>query len=271
MNYKKFVVGVALATLLSFLPDNSFSDANVPEGRKGFYVGTQYKVGVPNFSNFSAEETLPGLTKKIFALGLDKSGISSHSNFTQAYNPTYASNFAGFGGVIGYYVNDFRVEFEGAYENFEPERQWYPEGGESHKFFALSRESTVQDNKFIVLENDGVIDRSLNVNFCYDIAHGSIPLAPYMCAGVGADYVKFLGISLPKFSYQVKFGVNYPVSVNVMLFGGGYYHKVIGNRYERVEIAYHPAGLSEHPKTTSASATLDTDYFGWEVGMRFTL
>nr|AAK28700.1 major outer membrane protein P30-20 [Ehrlichia canis] len=271
MNYKRFVVGVTLSTFVFFLSDGAFSDANFSEGRRGLYIGSQYKVGIPNFSNFSAEETIPGITKKIFALGLDKSEINTHSNFTRSYDPTYASSFAGFSGIIGYYVNDFRVEFEGSYENFEPERQWYPENSQSYKFFALSRNATNSDNKFIVLENNGVADKSLNVNVCYDIASGSIPLAPYMCAGVGADYIKFLGISLPKFSYQVKFGVNYPLNVNTMLFGGGYYHKVVGDRYERVEIAYHPTALSDVPRTTSASATLNTDYFGWEIGFRFAL
>ncbi|KJV63495.1 MULTISPECIES: P44/Msp2 family outer membrane protein [Ehrlichia] len=271
MNYKKFVIGVALSTLLSFLPYNAFSGTNIPEGGNGLYIGTQYRVGVPNFSSFSVQETLPGLTKRIFALGFSESDITTHSGFKQVYNPTYASNFAGFSGVVGYYVDDFRIEFEGSYENFEPERQWYPEGSESYKFFALSRSDTMAENKFIVLENNGVMNKSLNVNFCYDVAHGYVTLAPYVCAGVGVDYIKFLGISLPKFSYQVKFGVNYPVSVNIMLFGGGYYHKVVGNKYERVEIAYHPSSFADVPKVTSASATLGTDYFGWEVGMRFAL
>ena len=274
MNYKKFVLSVALSTLFSFLPNNSFSDVIIPEEKRGFYIGTQYRVGVPNFSDFSAEETIPGLTKKIFALGFDQTDITKHTSFTQVYNPTYASSFSSFSGVMGCYFNNVRIEFEGSYSNFEPERQLYPEGSQSHKFFALSRdgdENTAANNKFIVLENNGVIDRSLNVNLCYDVVRGSVPLAPYMCAGIGADYIKFLGISLPKFSYQVKFGVNYPVKNDVMLFGGGYYHKVMGSRYERVEIAYHPSGLTDVPKTTSASANLDTDYFGWEVGIRFTL
>ena len=272
MNYKRFVVGVTLSAFVCFLSGSAFSDdVNFSEGRRGLYIGSQYKVGVPNFSNFSAEETIPGITKKIFAMDLSKSKISEHDSFTRQYDPTYASSFAGFSGIIGYYVNDFRVEFEGSYENFEPERQWYPESSQSYKFFSLSRDTTCQDNNFIVLENNGVVNKSINVSVCYDVAGGNIPLAPYMCAGVGADYIKFLGISLPKFSCQVKFGVNYPLNVNTMLFCGGYYHKVVGNKYERVEIAYHPGTLTNVPKTTSASATLNTDYFGWEVGFRFTL
>nr|ABO36257.1 Omp-1-17 [Ehrlichia ewingii] len=268
MNYKKFVLSVALSTLFSFLPDSSFSDVVVSEEKRGFYVGTQYRVGVPNFSNFSAAETIPGLTKKIFALSYDATDITKETSFKQAYDPTYASSFNSFSGVMGCYFNSMRIEFEGSYSHFESERQFYREGSNNYKFFALSREETITSKKFVVLENNGVIDRSLNVNFCYDITRGDVPLAPYVCAGVGADYIKFLGISLPKFSYQVKFGVNYPVKSNIMLFGGGYYHKVVGSKYERVEIAYHPS-IEEAPKITSASANLNTDHFGCEVGIRF--
>ncbi|MGN7618842.1 MAG: P44/Msp2 family outer membrane protein [Ehrlichia sp.] len=253
------------------MPNNSFSDVVVSGEKRGFYIGTQYKVGVPNFSDFSAAETIPGLTVGIFALDYDAADITKSSSFTRAYDPTYASSFNGFSGVMGCYFNNIRVEFEGSYSSFEPERQFYPEGSNSYKFFALSRgRDSVQDKKFVVLENNGVIDRALNVNFCYDVTGGSVPLSPYVCAGVGADYIKFLGISLPKFSYQVKFGVNYPVSGSVILFGGGYYHKVIGSKYERVEVAHHPA-IEEPPKITSASANLSTGYFGWEVGIRFAL
>ena len=277
MSYKKFVLGVALSTLFSFLPNGALSDLILPEEKSGFYVGSQYRIGVPNFSNFEAEETIPGVTKKIFALGIGKNDITKPDSFTQTYSPTYASSFSSFSGVVGHYFNNIRIEFEASYSNFEPDRQLYPEGSQSHKFFALSRSDnagtsiTVQNNGFIVLENNGLIDRSLNLNFCYDIAGGHVPLAPYMCAGIGADYVKFLGISLPKFSYQLKFGVNYPVNNDFMLFGGLYYHKVVGSRYERVEIAYHPSGLSAAPKTTSASANLDASYFGCEIGIRFAL
>ena len=57
-----------------------------------------------------------------------------------------------------------------------------------------------------------------------------------------------------------------------MLFGGGYYHKVIGNKYNRVKAAYHhPRNvINQNPKITFVSANLDIDYFGYEVGVRFS-
>ncbi|GAT76743.1 Map1-related protein [Ehrlichia ruminantium] len=281
MNYKEFVLGVTLSALLfSLLPQRAISDMDVSENRSRFYAGVQYRTGIPNFDNFSASETIPGLTKGVYGLDLDlsKSDITKRANFTRLYNPTYSTSSTGIGGMFGYYFDNIRMEFETSYSNFGIERQWYTEGSQSHKFCAVSRQDNAAPNTdlnnnrdFVVLENNGVKIRTLNVNFCYDVAHGNIPLAPYVCAGIGGDYVKFIGVSLPKFSYQLKFGVNYPLSIRTMLFGGGYYHKVMGSKYDRVKVVYHPVQLSTVPKMTFVSANLDIDYFGCEVGIRFFL
>ncbi|QGR03863.1 P44/Msp2 family outer membrane protein [Ehrlichia ruminantium] len=278
MNYKKFILGVTLnALLFSLLPERAVSNTDITENGNRFYAGIQYKAGIPHFDDFSASETIPGLTKGVYGLGLDlaKSDITKRSNFTRVYNPTYSTSSTGLGAMFGYYFDNVRVELETSYLNFGIERQWYPEGSESHKFCAVARKDNAStnlenDHEFVVLENDGVKVKTLNINFCYDVAHGNIPLAPYVCAGIGGDYIKFIGVSLPKFSYQLKFGVNYPMSSRTMLFGGGYYHKVIGNQYNMVKLAYHHE-LSAMPKFTYVSANLDVGYFGCEIGIRFFL
>ena len=158
MNYKKFVLSITLnALLFSLLPGRAVSNVNIYESNR-FYTGIQYRAGIPNFDNFSASETIPGLTNGVYGLDLDltKSDITKLANFTRLYHPTYSTSFAGVAGVFGYYFDNVRVELETSYSSFGIERQWYPEKSHSHKFCAVARSSNLSNvsEGFVVLENN---------------------------------------------------------------------------------------------------------------------
>ncbi|AHX05015.1 P44/Msp2 family outer membrane protein [Ehrlichia japonica] len=282
MNYKKIFVGSALISLMSILPYQSFADpvtsndTGINDSKEGFYISVKYNPSISHFRKFSAQETpingTTSLTKKV--IGLKKNGIIiTHSDFTTT-DPAFEFHnnlISGFSGSIGYAMDGPRIELETAYQQFNAKN---PDSNDSdssdyYKYFGLSREDAIADLKYVVLKNESITFMSLMINTCYDITAEGVPFIPYACAGIGADLISIFKDFNLKFAYQGKIGVSYPITPEVSAFIGGYYHGVIGNQFNKIPVIT-PVVLSEAPQVTSASVTLDTGYFGGEVGVRFT-
>ncbi|ABD45283.1 major outer membrane protein OMP-1Y [Ehrlichia chaffeensis str. Arkansas] len=283
MNNRKsfFIIGASLLASLLFTSEAS-STGNVSNHtyfKPRLYISGQYRPGVSHFSKFSVKETnynttqLVGLKKDISVIG--NSNITTYTNFNFPYIAEFQDNAISFSGAIGYlYSENFRIEVEASYEEFDVKN---PEGSatDAYRYFALARamdgtnKSSPDDTrKFTVMRNDGLSISSVMINGCYNFTLDDIPVVPYVCAGIGGDFIEFFNDLHVKFAHQGKVGISYSISPEVSLFLNGYYHKVTGNRFKNLHVQ-HVSDLSDAPKFTSAVATLNVGYFGGEIGVRF--
>ncbi|ABD45522.1 major outer membrane protein OMP-1Z [Ehrlichia chaffeensis str. Arkansas] len=288
-------ISTILVCLLS-LSNASLSNTTNSSTKKqfGLYVSGQYKPSVSIFSNFSVKETnfptkyLAALKKDINSVEFDDSvtaGISYPLNFSTPYIAVFQDNISNFNGAIGYtFVEGPRIEIEGSYEEFDvkdPGR--YTEIQDAYRYFALARDidsiptspknRTSHDGNssykvyHTVMKNEGLSIISIMVNGCYDFSSDNLSILPYVCGGIGVNAIEFFDALHVKFACQGKLGITYPLSSNVSLFAGGYYHQVMGNQFKNLNVQ-HVAELNDAPKVTSAVATLDIGYFGGEIGAR---
>ncbi|AHC39609.1 P44/Msp2 family outer membrane protein [Ehrlichia muris] len=280
MSNKKsfFTIGVSFIANLLLL-SNAFSTENTSNYtyfKPRLYIGGQYRPAVSHFSEFSVKDTnfntvrLVGLKKDISAV--NSTNIASHTNFDFPYIAEFQDNAISFSGTIGYsYSKELRIEVEASHEEFDVKN---PEGSvvDTYRYFALARAVTnnnPQTGKFTVMKNDGLSISSVMLNVCYDFEPDGILVTPYICAGIGGDFIEFFNDLHVKLAYQGKMGLSYSISPEVSLFLDGYYHKVIDSKFKNLHVQ-HVADLTDAPKFTSAVATLNIGYFGGEVGVRFT-
>ena len=278
-NKKKFIiVGTVLVSLLSFLPITSFSTAlnNNAENNDviGLYVAGQYRPGISHFTDFGVKETNV-VTQKLVRVKKNASSplqLGTNSNFEEPYIAKFQNNAVSFSGTIGYsYPEGPRFEIEGSYEKFDAKDPKDCPVTDAFRHFALAREmnsNSPKSSKYTVMRNNGLSVTSIMINGCYDFAFDNLAVSPYICLGIGEDFIEFFDILHIKFAYQGKLGVSYGLSHRINIFADGYYHKVITNQFKNLSVN-HVVDLDTFPKTTSAVATLNVGYFGGEIGVRF--
>ena len=286
---------ISAISVFSFflLPIQSFAisiDNNTTSQNFGLYLSGQYKPGISHFKNFSVQET----NKKVdlIALKNDVTHITdevlkNHGNFNTHYSAKFKNSFiTSFSGALGYYSGQGpRLELEGSYENFDIINCKNCTVKDANKYFALAREKESNNiqpkndegssdpNKksfFTFMKNNGVSIASVMINGCYDFSFNNTRISPYVCAGIGGDFIEFFDVMHIKLSYQGKLGVSYLVSPSTSLFVSGYYHRVINNKFKNLHVTYSKYALKDSPTITSAIAQLNIGYFGGEVGLRFT-
>lgn len=123
-----------------------------------------------------------------------------------------------------------------------------------------------------IVEIRSISTTSVMVNACYDVLTDGLPVSPYGCAGIGANFVSVVdGHITPKLSYKLKGGFSYGVTPEISAFVGGYYMKVLGNdEYTDLPVEHMVDDQSAAGKTKdAATATFDFSYFGAELGVRF--
>ena len=277
INKKSLLIGTILLSLLSSLSTKAFSVINhsdINHNVSGLYFTGQYRPAVSHFSSFTVRETNVA-TQQLLSLQSDKNEhhITSNSNFSGIYTAKFRDNAASFSGAIGYsYPESLKFEIEISYEKFDVKStRNYQET--NAVIFALAREISSQNpqtSKYVVMKNSGLSVASVMINGCYNMSFYNLVVSPYICAGVGEDFIEFFDTLYIKLAYQGKLGVNYPLSSRFNIFADMYYHKVIGNQFKNLNVI-HAVDLTEFPKTTSAIATLNVAYFGGEVGIRFIL
>ncbi|RZB12687.1 P44/Msp2 family outer membrane protein [Ehrlichia minasensis] len=274
-----FLIGISLLINLLLSTDASSMEVHSHTHFKpSLYISGQYRPGVSHFSKFSVKEThhntvkLVGMKKDSKT---DMTNIKLNTNFNSTYNAEFQDNEISFSGAIGcLYSENLRIEVEASYEEFDVKN---PDGGaatDAYRYFALARKMGENTNspsdteKFTVMRNDGLSISSVMINGCYNVILNDIQAEPYICAGIGGDFIEFFNGFHVKFAYQGKVGISYQIFPEVRLFLDGYYHKVKGNKFKNLHVQ-HVDTLQNAPKVTSAVATLNIGYFGCEAGVRF--
>nr|ABO36246.1 Omp-1-6 [Ehrlichia ewingii] len=297
MRKKIYSINVILVFTLLLLSIQSFAisiDNNIIDQNLGLYLSAQYKPSISHFKNFSVQE----VNKKVdlIALKNDVTHITEEilkdpTNFNTHYSAKFKNSFTGFSGAVGYYsAQGPRLEVEGFYENFDITDCSNCTINDANRYLALAREkdnnqvqpkahdssSTDSNNSsnntkksyFTFMKNNGISIASVMINGCYDFSLNNIKISPYVCAGIGGDFIEFFEVMHIKFSYQGKLGVSYLISPSISLFVDGYYHSVINNKFKNLHVTYAYI-LKDSPTITSAIAQLNIGYFGGEVGLRF--
>ena len=282
MNNKRkfFLIGMSLLINLLLPVDASSMEVhNHTHFKPRLYISGQYRPGVSHFSKFSVKEThyntvqLVGLKKDT---KIDDTSIKLHTNFNFPYVAEFQDNEISFSGAVGcFYSENLRIEVEASYEEFDVKN---PDGAatDAYRYFALARQMENNGNsnspnnieKFTVMRNDGLLISSVMINGCYNVILNDIQAEPYICAGIGGDFIEFFNGFHVKLAYQGKVGISYQIFPEVRLFVDGYYHKVKGNKFKNLHVQ-HVDILANAPKVTSAVATLNIVYFGCEAGVRF--
>ena len=277
MSKKSFITIGMVLTYLLLLPNISFSEVtkyNSDNRNSGIYISGQYKPGISYFRKFSVKE-IYAPTVKLFGLKHDSTSNNDlqNTNFNVPYKVTFQDSIISFSGAIGYSdPKGLRIELEGSYEEFDVTDPGNYIVKDMYRYLALAREVAqpsppILPNKHVVMRNNGVSIASVMFNACYDIPLGRLGLSPYVCAGIGGDFIEFFDALHIKPAYQCKLGLNYSLSFKANLFIDGYYHKVIGEQFNNLNVQ-HVVDLETGPKATSAVATLNVSYFGGEIGMR---
>ncbi|AHX04310.1 P44/Msp2 family outer membrane protein [Ehrlichia japonica] len=276
MNNKNFIIiGTVFASLLSFLSIESLSDVNhnIEGNTSGIYVAGQYRPGVSHFTNFAVKET-NNTTKQLVRYKKDATSIAlaTNTNFQDSYTVKFQDNVTGFSGAIGYsYPDGLRFEIEGSYEKFDVKDPKDSSLKDAFRFFAVARNmnsNNPETGKYTVMKNNGMYITSIMINGCYNLSFNNLVVSPYICAGIGEDFIEFFDTLHIKFAYQGKLGIDYHLSSKINIFANGYYHKVIGNKFKNLNVN-HVVALTQFPKVTSAVATLNVAYLGGEAGVRF--
>ena len=284
MNYAKVFILIYLIFLLPSLSFATIGNDSFKNNSGHFYIGGEYKPGIPHFNRFSItnnnikglvsliqehRNNLPYMAQDATLLNL----LKNNSNFTLSYDTTYTRNLLGVGGIAGYSLDNFRIELEAFYEKFNikvPSGYFYDN---FYEYFALipttelynrTKNSQVQPSHYC-MKNTGVTLSPFLVNACYDfILKKASNIAPYLCLGVGGNFIDFLDQVNFKFAYQAKVGISYLISPNLSFFIDGAFHGHFDNQFSDLLVDY-PTDL----KFTTISAKFNINFLTSSVGIRF--
>ncbi|AUO55132.1 hypothetical protein C1I72_04725 [Ehrlichia canis] len=314
MNYAKVFILVCIIFLfpsLSFATNNNYFVHEIGKSIGHFYIGVQYKPGTPHFNRFSIADDS---TFNLFAISHTKDYLFSYSTevqdlfslpqeqqnllhyatggsttlntlkdrnkFIPGYNPTYTDNLLGVGGIVGYSINNLRIELEAFYEKFNIKA---PTGyNYDTEYFAIATVVYKDKTKpvyYYCMKNTGIILSSFLVNTCYDFTLKiAKKIAPYLCLGVGGDFIDFLGQTRLKASYQAKAGLSYAISPNLTFFVDGSFHGYMNNQFPGLLVDY-PADISVsmlsgdnatvYSEFTTMLAKLNMIFLAGSIGIRF--
>lgn len=268
MNYKKIFSATALVTFLS-LSHSAFSDpvGDLEDGDSSYYVRLQYN---GDFFNVMSEKELKlgsgGGAASLFSI--DKAGAKTATS----YKPKYKSSFLAGGIAAGYTMEGIRAEFEVFYSNLGVHGSDYKvsadgaDAPDNAKAFGKKTGLTgLTDVTNATGANDGFKNIVGMVNAYYDIDLGSesIPVVPYVGAGVGVSRTTFVGNSHYKLAYQAKAGVSYAVTQEIKVYGGYRYFGMYGTEFKDSVLKYKA--------TADAIATLEDKVVLQQEGLYGTL
>ena len=266
------------------------------EGASGITASVQYKPAIPYFGGFGIGDA-SGKTLKTYAA--KKEGDideKQKTSFVESkYDPRYERSTGTFSAALGYSTGVFRFEAEGLYHEFLVDKANFSDA-KNAKTFAMSKpdtkaaaaSSTAQAGSsgatqptntlpdyYVTAVNEGISITSLLGNVCYDIIPSEIKLSPTVCAGAGMSFIKFLGVTNRKASYQGKVGIQYFLSSRSIIFASAYAHKIVTGKFEKIPVSHHQKTSTGGGTTSNTtiehlypSANLETAYFGVECGIR---
>ena len=317
MNYAKAFILTCIIFLfpsLSFAVDNNYFGHNIGKNIGHFYIGVQYKPGAQRFNRFSVvydnTKNLLAFSKtrnsllyysteinQLFSLSQEKQNLLHHtteipttlsilqnkSAFIPGYHPTYTDNLLGAGGIVGYSINNLRIELEAFYEKFSIK---VPIGyNYDTEYFAIATADSdplSQPQRYHCMKNTGIVLSPFLVNACYDFTLKiTKKIAPYLCLGVGGDFIDFLGQTSLKSFYQAKAGVSYAISPNLTFFVDGSFHGHMNNQFSGLLVDYPVDIKDKHgifsnyygnpdvTEFTTMLAKLNVIFLTGSIGIRF--
>ncbi|AAZ68930.1 P44/Msp2 family outer membrane protein [Ehrlichia canis] len=249
----------------------------------GSYITIKYQPTISNFKNFHIKETdfdtEDPIGFDIIAPNTNFDFLKHNYNFSVLYHKDsykfYENDLSGLALSIGLLVKNLRIEFEGSYKNFDTKRLAYYHSREGHKFFAIPRTSNFgvipNEDNYTVAKNNGISIISNIINLCSETKFKNF--TPYICLGIGGDFIEIFDVMRVKFTYQGKVGISYPITPKLVLSISGQYHKVIGNKFKFLPLI-QPVALkrtdnSPEDKDVTALLTLDLEHFSSEIGLSF--
>ncbi|AHC39603.1 P44/Msp2 family outer membrane protein [Ehrlichia muris] len=259
----------------------------------GSYITIKYQPTVSHFKNFHIKETdfdsaePVGLNKYVTNTGF--SALSNNFNFSMPHQTdsykSYKNDLLGLGLSIGLLVRNFRVEFEGSYKSFDTKRLAYYQAKEGHTYFAIPRHllygfmplkettSSSYSQGYLIAKSNGISIISNIINLCRETKYKSF--TPYICLGVGGDFIEIFDTMRIKFAYQGKVGISYPITSKLVLSINGQYHKIIGDKFKLLPV-FLPVSLksstgntNEEQLNATALLTLNLEHFSSEIGLSF--
>jgi len=246
MNYKKIFSATALVTLLS-LSHSAFSDpiGDVEDGDSSYYVRLQYN---GDFFNVMSDKELKlgSGTGATSLFSIDKTDETKKD--VASYKPKYKSSLLAGGIAAGYTMEGIRAEFEVFYSNLGVDGSGYKDKAtdgtdkpDNAKAFGKKTGLTgLTDDTNATGTNDGFKSIVAMVNAYYDIDLGieSVPVVPYVGAGVGVSRTTFVGNSHFKLAYQAKAGVSYAITPEIKVYGGYRYFGMYGTEFKDSVLKY---------------------------------
>ncbi|MGN7618830.1 MAG: P44/Msp2 family outer membrane protein [Ehrlichia sp.] len=239
--YLNFTVLVLAACLFPGFALSTQGRGNVT----GSYITIEYQPSLSNFRNFRIKETgfntsSPiGLVRSARNAEASVLGVPQHF-YTQQQSDSYKSygnDLLGFGASVGLLVKSLRVEFEGSYKRFDIKHLVNYASRDGHRYFAIPRDTFFNKsipNKMLgytVAKNNGISVASNMVNLCYELIKYS-SFTPYVCLGVGGDFIELFDSMRIKLAYQGKVGVSYPITSRLVFSISGQYHRVVGSKFK---------------------------------------
>jgi len=281
MNYKKIFSATALVTLLS-LSHSAFSDpvGDVEDGDSSYYVRLQYN---GDFFNVMSDKELKANTGTNNAMAslFSPDKADGTKKTASPYKPKYKSSLLAGGIAAGYTMEGIRAEFEVFYSNLGVDGAGYKEANaekpENAKEFGKVTAYAGAATADAIGTNEGFKNIVAMVNAYYDIDLGSesIPVVPYVGAGVGVSRTTFVGNSHFKLAYQAKAGVSYAITPEIKVYGGYRYFGMYGTEFKD-SVMKHKKASADTTLTEEAKVVLQQEglygtlgVHGIEAGVMF--
>ncbi|QLK58288.1 P44/Msp2 family outer membrane protein [Ehrlichia ruminantium] len=273
MNYKNIFILTFLIFLLPSVSSLASNDDTLSPVYQ-FYTSVQYKPSISYFSKFSPsiqneniveilslKENLSATINNFNIKGGQNYNIK---NFISPYNPTYKNSPLGIGGAIGVKSNNYRVELEVFYEEFDlkvPSEYFHKD---AYKYFIIK--STPSHPHHHLFKNNDITVSPVLINVCYDIPPKNTKIFPYLCFGAGVDVIDFLDKVHFKVSYQAKIGISYFILPNLALFVDGSFYSHLSNKFTHIPTI----NIMDPPiLPDSSSAKFNVNFLSSSFGIRF--
>ena len=263
----------------------------------GSYITIKYQPSISNFRNFHIKETdfdtSEPIGLKTSVRNIENSTLNTYHNFyaseeSDSYK-SYGNDLLGFGASIGLLAKNLRVEFEGSYKRFDIKHFVNYVARDGDRYFSIPRQTALsvtpmggENMTFIadsttclgytVAKNTGITIASNMINLCYDlIKHNNF--TPYVCLGIGGNFIEVFDSMRIKFAYQGRVGISYPITSKLILSISGQYHKVVGNKFKLLPlnqpVPLRRVSKGQEEQDVTALLTLDLGYFSGDIGLSF--
>ncbi|WP_341808270.1 P44/Msp2 family outer membrane protein [Wolbachia endosymbiont (group E) of Neria commutata] len=274
MQYKKFFSAAALVTLLSLSNYVSADPMGSEDENTSYYVRGQYNVEYFNMMSgkeLKSDHATSGTFIPLFSY--KKVEGTNNENF---YKPSYKTTFITGSAAAGLKMEDnIGVELEVLYSQLDVDGAGYKDTNsadkpDNAKVFAKVTAFDGSDSGKATGTNEGfkTIAAMVNAYYHVDLGNESIPVTPYVGAGVGVAKVNFAGADHWKPAYQAKAGISYAVTSEIKVYGGYRYFGLYGNEFKDAILKHTTSGTTTETKINLQQEVM-YGVHGVEAGVMF--